>query len=62
MLVDEFLHVKGTTDVWAVGDVSSVQRPQVVNTEKQSAHLVKNIGLSMQGKDLVRYSTDQMGV
>ena len=62
VLVDEFLRVKGTTDVWAVGDVSSVQRPQLVNVEKQSAHVVKNIGLLMQGKELIRYSTNNMGM
>lgn len=62
VVVDEFLRVKGTTDVWAVGDVSSVQRPQFVNTDKQSVHVVKNIGLMMKGKELVRYSTDGGGM
>ena len=59
VLVDPFLRVKGTTDIWAVGDISSVQRPQYLHTEKQSVHVTKNIGLLMKGKELARYSTDK---
>jgi apoptosis-inducing factor 2 len=59
VVVDEFLRAKGTTDVWAVGDVSSVLRPQYVNTEKQSVHVAKNIGLLMKGKELVRFPVDE---
>jgi NADH dehydrogenase FAD-containing subunit len=62
VIVDEFLRVKGTKDVWAVGDISSIQKPQFVNTHKQSVHLAKNIGLLMKGKDLVRYVVDPKGV
>ncbi len=57
VLVDEFLHAQGTTDVWVVGDVSSVQRAQYVNTEKQATHVAKNIGLVFSGKPAVKYST-----
>jgi NADH dehydrogenase FAD-containing subunit len=57
VLVDEFLQVKGTTDAWAVGDISSVQRPQYMNTEKQSNHVVKNIGASLKGQALAKYAT-----
>ena len=62
VVVDEFLRVKGAADVWAVGDVSSAQRPQYINTQKQAAHVAKNIGLLMKGKELVRYSTDGGGM
>jgi NADH dehydrogenase FAD-containing subunit len=61
VIVDEFLRAKGRTDVWAVGDISSVQRPQFVNADKQSIHVTKNIGLLMKGKELVRYPTDGGG-
>jgi len=57
VLVDEYLHAQGTTDVWVVGDVSSVQRAQYVNTEKQATHVAKNIGLVLSGKPAVKYST-----
>jgi NADH dehydrogenase FAD-containing subunit len=62
VVVDEYLQVKGATDVWAVGDISSVQKPQYMYTDKQSAHVAKNIGLSMQGKEMVRYQADGMGM
>lgn len=59
VVVDAFLRAKGTTDVWAVGDISSVLRPQFVNTEKQSIHVAKNIGLLMKGKELVPFPVDE---
>ena len=62
VIVDEYLRVRSTTDVWAVGDVSNVQRPQFVNTDKQSVHVVKNIGLLMKGKNIIRYQKDDKGV
>jgi len=61
VVVDEFLQVKGVKDVWAVGDISAVQRPQYVNTDKQSAHVAKNIGLLMQGRELAAYKVAEKG-
>ncbi|KAE8449586.1 hypothetical protein EG329_007916 [Mollisiaceae sp. DMI_Dod_QoI] len=55
VLVDEYLHVKGSKDVWAAGDISSVQRPQLVNALKQSEHVVKNIGLAIKGQNLIPF-------
>lgn len=55
VVVDENLNVQGTKDVWAVGDVSNVQRPQYVNTDKQASHVVKNICLALTDKPLVKY-------
>jgi NADH dehydrogenase FAD-containing subunit len=57
VVVDEYLRVKGHPDVWAVGDVSAVQRPQLVNTLKHAAHVAKNIGLANKGQSLVIYKT-----
>ncbi|APA09932.1 hypothetical protein SS1G_05812 [Sclerotinia sclerotiorum 1980 UF-70] len=54
-IVDEFLRLKGTEDVWVVGDVSAVERPQYVNTEKQSVHVAKNIGLGLKNSQPVGY-------
>ncbi|KAH7364366.1 hypothetical protein BKA65DRAFT_136205 [Rhexocercosporidium sp. MPI-PUGE-AT-0058] len=59
VVVDEFLQVQGTKNVWAVGDISAVQRPQFVVTAKQAAHASKNIGLLHQGKPLVPYKKDE---
>ncbi|KAH6672155.1 hypothetical protein B0J14DRAFT_482971 [Halenospora varia] len=56
--VDEYLKVKGVKDVWAVGDVSAVERPQYVNTEKQSVHVAKNITLLLSNKQPVIYKVD----
>lgn len=59
VIVDEFLRVKGTTDVWAVGDVSAVQRAQFMHADKQSTHVAKNIGLGHLSKPLVPYKVDE---
>lgn len=56
--VDEYLRVKDVEDVWAVGDVSAVERPQYVNTEKQSVHVAKNITLLLSNKQPVIYKVD----
>jgi NADH dehydrogenase FAD-containing subunit len=62
VLVDEFLHVKGTNDAWAVGDISSVQRPQFINTDKQSTAVAKNIGLVLKGQTPVKFATGGGGM
>ncbi|KAH9219081.1 hypothetical protein DL95DRAFT_405363 [Leptodontidium sp. 2 PMI_412] len=59
VVVDEFLQVKGTKNVWAVGDISAIQRPQFVLTAKQAEHVAKNIGLLVQQKPLVPYKKDE---
>ena len=61
VMVDEFLRVKGKTDVWAVGDVADIQRPQYMNTEKQSVHLAKNIALVLKGAQPVKYKVEEKG-
>lgn len=33
-----------------------------MNTEKQSMHVAKNIGLLIRGKELVRYSVGEKGI
>ena len=43
--VDEFLHVKGFSDIWAAGDVADVQAPQIVHACKSISRFLiyKNI-------------------
>lgn len=61
VVVDENLNVQGTKEIFAVGDVSAVQRAQYVNTDKQSVHVVKNIGLFLTEKPLVKYAVGGAG-
>ncbi|KAL3426605.1 hypothetical protein PVAG01_00114 [Phlyctema vagabunda] len=58
VVVDQYLRVKGAENVWAVGDISAVQRAQYVNVEKQSPHVAKNIILGLQNKPLVTFKVD----
>lgn len=39
--VDQYLRVKDTEDVWALGDVCDIERPQFANLEYQAAYLSK---------------------
>ncbi len=61
VIVDEFLRVKGVKDIWAVGDISAVQRPQFINTDAQSTHVAKNIGLGHKKMALLPYKTNSKG-
>ncbi|PQE28020.1 amid-like mitochondrial oxidoreductase protein [Rutstroemia sp. NJR-2017a WRK4] len=58
VIVDEFLRVKGTTDVYAAGDISAVERAQYGHMDKQSAHVAKNLGLVLKGAEQVKYKPD----
>jgi len=49
--VDEFLRVKGTTGVWAAGDVVSKPRAGFMITQKQAAAVGKNIELALASKE-----------
>ncbi|EXJ89133.1 hypothetical protein A1O3_02197 [Capronia epimyces CBS 606.96] len=55
VLVDEMLRVKGTEDVWAVGDVSAIEPAQFITCDKQSAHLAKNMTLILSNKTPLPY-------
>ena len=61
VVVDEYLRVKGADGLWAVGDISAIQRPQYALTEAQSIHLSKNIGLVLQKKEPLLYATGGKG-
>ncbi|KAK0645651.1 hypothetical protein B0T16DRAFT_351532 [Cercophora newfieldiana] len=49
--VDEFFRVKGTTNVWAAGDVVSKPRAGFMITQKQAAGVSKNLELALAGKE-----------
>ncbi|KAK5998570.1 Oxidoreductase ptaL [Cladobotryum mycophilum] len=51
--VDDFLQVRGTKDIWAVGDIVSKPRAGFLITESQAAGVVTNIEHILQGKDQV---------
>lgn len=56
--VDEFLHVKGFSDIWAAGDVADVQAPQIVHASKQAIALSKSLDLVLKQGEPVAYVPD----
>ncbi|ESZ92491.1 hypothetical protein SBOR_7116 [Sclerotinia borealis F-4128] len=58
-MVDQYLRLKDTKDIWVVGDVSAVERPQYVNAEKQSVHVAKNIGLVLKAAEPLGYKVGE---
>ena len=55
VVVDEYLQVKGTADIWAIGDVSNTEPAQFITCDKQSTHLAKNIVLMLGNKPPLSY-------
>jgi len=55
VIVDSYLKVLGTKDVWAIGDVSACEFSQLIPADKQSAHLAKNVVLLLNGKQTLPY-------
>ncbi len=55
VVVDAYLGVLGAKDIWAIGDVSTCDWSALVPADKQSAHLVKNVGLLLNGKPPLPY-------
>ena len=47
VVVDEYLRVRGATDVWAVGDVVDVEWKQFIWADRQSGSVAKNITLML---------------
>jgi NADH dehydrogenase FAD-containing subunit len=62
VVVDEYLRVKDAKDVWAMGDVSSLELPTYKNAVKQAPHLARNIELSLNGGALIPYKIDEKGM
>lgn len=53
--VDQYLGVEGAEAVFATGDVSSTEGPQLVFVDAQAAHVAKNLVLILQGKPRLPY-------
>uniref|UniRef100_A0A093UXT5 Apoptosis-inducing factor 2 n=1 Tax=Talaromyces marneffei PM1 TaxID=1077442 RepID=A0A093UXT5_TALMA len=62
--VDEYLQVKGLEDqhVWAIGDVSDLESPQLMVADRQSGHLTKNIGFILDNKVALPYKEGMRGM
>jgi NADH dehydrogenase FAD-containing subunit len=61
--VDEYFQVKGLENqhVWAIGDVSDLESPQLLVADRQSGHLAKNIGLLLNNRAALPYKEGMRG-
>lgn len=61
--VDEYFRVKGLENqhVWAIGDVSDLESPQLMVADRQSGHLAKNMGLILNNKAPLPYKEGMRG-
>lgn len=57
VIVDDYLRVKGVENIWAVGDVSSLEPSQFVYVVKQVPALAKNLDLVLKNKKPVPYKS-----
>ncbi|KAH7391751.1 hypothetical protein BKA66DRAFT_25789 [Pyrenochaeta sp. MPI-SDFR-AT-0127] len=53
--VDENLNIKGTTNVWALGDVADVEYCQFASCNRQSIHVAKSIVAALNGRTTAPY-------
>ncbi|KAI9799176.1 MAG: hypothetical protein M1833_004216 [Piccolia ochrophora] len=58
--VDEYLRVKGATDLWAAGDVVNIQRKQIKFTEDQAIHLSGNLDAILKDNEPKIYKQNNM--
>lgn len=57
VIVDEFLRVKDTQDIWAAGDLTNLDFAQIIYCEKQATAAAKNLDLVLKGKEPVVYKS-----
>ncbi|KAK9780184.1 putative Apoptosis-inducing factor 2 [Seiridium cardinale] len=55
IMVDEFLAVKGASGIFALGDVSDSEPPQILIVQGQSKHLARNMILTLSDKPVLPY-------
>ncbi|KAL1851185.1 hypothetical protein Plec18167_001954 [Paecilomyces lecythidis] len=60
VLVDEFLRVRTTSNVWAAGDVTGLESKQAKYAEEQALHLAQNLDNVLQGKEPIPYGANSM--
>jgi apoptosis-inducing factor 2 len=56
VLVDEYLKLKGTDNVWAIGDVTDVEPSQFIYCDRQSCYLIKSIVSTLSNKKQLPYN------
>lgn len=61
VVVDDYLRVESTTNIWAAGDVTDVQEKKVMNARTQAMHLAKNLDLVLRGKKPVAFNRKAPG-
>lgn len=49
VVVDEYLKVKNTESVWAIGDVCDTEYSQIISCDRQSAHVGRAISSTLSG-------------
>ncbi|KAL4945483.1 hypothetical protein BDV06DRAFT_230855 [Aspergillus oleicola] len=49
--LDEYMRVKGTKDMYAVGDISDIEPPQAFHVNPQSRYVAKSVVLGATGKN-----------
>ena len=54
-MVDQYLKVKGTEDVWAIGDVSDIEGQQFLTYNRQSLYVSKAIAMVLSNKTPASY-------
>lgn len=60
--LDQKFRVGGYPDVFAIGDVSDLEPPQLICADRQSTHLAKNMVLVLTGKEIVEYKLGPKGM
>ena len=55
VLVDHHLKVEGAEDVWAIGDVASIEPSQFINCNKQSIYVAKSFASIMRNESPSSY-------
>jgi len=55
VIVDEYLKVKGTRDVWAIGDVSNVEPARWIYCERHSKYVSETFASILTGKTPLPY-------
>ncbi|KAJ9312525.1 hypothetical protein DTO271D3_7227 [Paecilomyces variotii] len=60
VLVDEFLRVRTTDNIWAAGDVTGLESKQAKYAEEQALHLAQNLDNVLRGNEPLPYGANSM--
>jgi NADH dehydrogenase FAD-containing subunit len=53
--VDPYLKLKGSTNIWALGDVCDVEGMQALSCDRQSVYVSKSLVALLSGKNTMPY-------